>query len=145
MDLDTMNLHGLIDKVRNYDNGADVDLIARAYDFSEAVHRGQKRASGEPYFTHPMEVAGLISDLKLDASSIATGLLHDTVEDTLTTLDEIEKVFGGEIASLVDGVTKISQMSFTSREEKQAENFRKMIVAMARDIRVILIKLADRT
>jgi GTP diphosphokinase / guanosine-3',5'-bis(diphosphate) 3'-diphosphatase len=140
-----MNINGLIERVHSYDSGADADLIRRAYDFSAAVHKGQKRASGEPYLTHPVEVAGVIADLKLDAASVVTGLLHDTVEDTLTTLDEIERGFGTEIAALVDGVTKISQISFSSREEKQAENFRKMIIAMARDIRVILIKLADRT
>jgi len=140
-----MNLSGLIERVHGYDNAADVELIRRAYEFSAAVHKGQKRASGDPYFTHPVEVAGLIADLKLDVSSVATGLLHDTVEDTLTTLGEIEEQFGSEIAGLVDGVTKISQINFNSREEKQAENFRKMIVAMARDIRVILVKLADRT
>jgi len=140
-----MNLNGLIERVRGYDAGADTDLIARAYDFSAAVHKGQRRASGEPYLIHPVEVAGVIADLKLDVPSVATGLLHDTVEDTLATLDEIETKFGSEIAALVDGVTKISQINFTSREEKQAENFRKMILAMARDIRVILVKLADRT
>ncbi len=140
-----MNLTSLIEKVRAYDPQADIDVIARAYDFSAAMHKGQKRASGEPYFTHPVEVAGLIAELKLDAASIATGLLHDTVEDTLASLEEVEKKFGTEIATLVDGVTKISQISFHSREEKQAENFRKMVLAMAKDIRVILIKLADRT
>ena len=140
-----MNLNNLIERVRSYDGGADTDLIARAYDFSAAVHKGQKRASGEPYLIHPVEVAGVIAELKLDVASVVTGLLHDTVEDTLTTLDEIEETFGAEIAALVDGVTKISQISFTSRVEKQAENFRKMLVAMARDIRVILVKLADRT
>ena len=140
-----MNLNNLIERVRSYDGGADTDLIARAYDFSAAVHKGQKRASGEPYLIHPVEVAGVIAELKLDVASVVTGLLHDTVQDTLTTLDEIEETFGAEIAALVDGVTKISQISFTSREEKQAENFRKMLVAMARDIRVILVKLADRT
>jgi GTP diphosphokinase / guanosine-3',5'-bis(diphosphate) 3'-diphosphatase len=140
-----MNLNALIDRVRGYDSGADGDLIRRAYEFSAAVHKGQKRLSGEPYLIHPVEVAGIITDLKLDVSSVVTGLLHDTVEDTLTTLPELEEKFGAEIAALVDGVTKISQISFSSREEKQAENFRKMILAMARDIRVILIKLADRT
>lgn len=140
-----MNLNGLIERVRTYDSSADTDLIRRAYDFSAEVHKGQKRMSGEPYLTHPVEVAGIISDLKLDVASVVTGLLHDTVEDTLTTLPELEQKFGNEIATLVDGVTKIGQISFSSREEKQAENFRKMILAMARDIRVILIKLADRT
>ncbi len=120
-------------------------MIRRAYDFSAKVHKGQKRLSGEPYLVHPMAVAGIIADLKLDVPSIVSGLLHDTVEDTLTTLDEVRSVFGAEIATLVDGVTKLSRVNFTSREEKQAENFRKMILAMANDVRVILIKLADRT
>lgn len=140
-----MNLGGLIDRIRSYDPGANVDIVARAYDFSQAMHQGQQRATGEPYFIHPVEVAGLLTDLRLDVASIATGLLHDTVEDTLASLEEIEERFGEEIAALVDGVTKISQISFTSREEKQAENFRKMVIAMSRDIRVILVKLADRT
>lgn len=135
----------LVAKVRSYHSGADAALIRRAYDFSKAVHKGQKRQSGDPYFIHPVGVAGLIADLRLDVPSVVTGLLHDTVEDTLTTLDQIQREFGEEIAALVDGVTKISQVNFTSREEKQAENFRKMVLAMARDIRVILVKLADRT
>jgi len=140
-----MKLNDLIDKVRVYNSSAEVDVVRRAYDFSARVHKGQKRESGEPYLTHPLAVAGVVADLRLDVPSIAAALLHDTVEDTLTTLDEVESLFGAEIAALVDGVTKISQINFTSREEKQAENFRKMILAMARDIRVILIKLADRT
>jgi GTP pyrophosphokinase len=135
----------LMEKIQAYHPAADVDLVRRAYDFSAGVHRGQKRLSGEPYLIHPMAVAGIITDLKLDVPSVVGGLLHDTVEDTLATLDEIKNLFGPEIASLVDGVTKLSQVNFTSVEEKQAENFRKMIVAMAKDIRVILIKLADRT
>ncbi len=140
-----MNLSGLIDRVQTHDKTADVELIRRAYDFSAAVHKGQRRKSGEPYFVHPVEVAGLIADLRLDSDCVATGLLHDTVEDTLTTLAEIEELFGAKVAKLVDGVTKIGQINFRSREEKQAENFRKMLLAMASDIRVILIKLADRT
>lgn len=135
----------LVEKVRSYHPAADVELIRRAYDFSARVHAGQKRLSGEPFLVHPMAVAGVIADLKLDVPSVVSGLLHDTVEDTLTTIDEVESLFGKEIAGLVDGVTKLSQVNFTSREEKQAENFRKMILAMARDIRVILVKLADRT
>jgi GTP diphosphokinase / guanosine-3',5'-bis(diphosphate) 3'-diphosphatase len=135
----------LVEKVRKYNPGADTDLIVRAYDFSASVHKGQKRRSGEPYLTHPVEVANIIAELQLDVPSVVTGLLHDTVEDTLATLDQVSKLFGPEIAALVDGVTKISQINFTSREEKQAENFRKMIIAMAKDLRVILIKLADRT
>jgi GTP pyrophosphokinase len=135
----------LVEKVCAYHSGADVDLIRRAYAFSERVHKGQKRQSGDPYLVHPVGVASIIADLKLDVASVVTGLLHDTVEDTLTTLDEVRGEFGEEVATLVDGVTKISQINFISREQKQAENFRKMLVAMARDIRVILIKLADRT
>jgi len=135
----------LVGRVRAYHSGADGALIRRAYEFSRQVHRGQKRQSGDPYFIHPVGVACLIADLKLDVPSVVTGLLHDTVEDTLTTLEQIQGEFGDEVAALVDGVTKISQVNFTSREEKQAENFRKMVLAMARDIRVILVKLADRT
>jgi GTP pyrophosphokinase len=140
-----MTLQDLISRVQSYNPVADVAVITRAYEFSADVHRGQKRLSGEPYLTHPLEVAGIIAELRLDVPSVATGLLHDTVEDTLTTVAQVEQMFGPEVASLVDGVTKISQINFTTREEKQAENFRKMILAMARDIRVILVKLADRT
>ena len=140
-----MNIAELCERVRAYTPTAPVDVIQRAYDFSAEVHKGQRRASGEPYLTHPLQVASIIADLRLDVPSVATGLLHDTVEDTLATLPEIEERFGSEIAGLVDGVTKIGQLNVTSREEKQAENFRKMLLAMARDIRVILIKLADRT
>ncbi len=135
----------IVEKVRAYHSGADLALVRRAYDFSERVHKGQRRQSGDPYLVHPVGVASIIAELKLDVPSVVTGLLHDTVEDTLTTLEQIEEEFGEEIAQLVDGVTKISQINFTSREEKQAENFRKMLLAMARDIRVILVKLADRT
>ena len=135
----------LVEKVKAYHPTADVEVIRRAYDFSAKVHRGQKRLSGEPYLIHPMAVAGIIADLKLDVPSVVGGLLHDTVEDTLTSLDEVKSIFGAEIAKLVDGVTKLSQVNFASHEEKQAENFRKMVLAMAKDIRVILIKLADRT
>ena len=140
-----MTIGELVERVRAYTPTAPVDVIQRAYEFSASVHKGQRRASGEPYLTHPLQVAGIIADLRLDVPSVATGLLHDTVEDTLATLAQIEEHFGTEIAGLVDGVTKIGQINFTSREEKQAENFRKMLLAMARDIRVILIKLADRT
>ena len=128
-----------------YHPGADVDLLRQAYQFTSAVHDGQKRLSGEPYLIHPVAVAGVLADLKLDLPSIIGGLLHDTVEDTLATLPEIEKAFGAEVAALVDGVTKLSRVNFISHQEKQAENFRKMIMATAKDIRVVLIKLADRT
>jgi len=140
-----MTVGELIERVRAYNPGGDVEVIQRAYDFSAEVHRGQRRLSGEPYLTHPLQVASIIADLRLDPPSVATALLHDTVEDTLTTLAQVEERFGPEIAALVDGVTKIGQINFTSREEKQAENFRKMLLAMAKDIRVILVKLADRT
>ena len=139
-----MKINDLAEKVQSYYPAANVELIRKAYDFSAAVHQGQKRASGEPYFIHPMAVANIIADLKLDVPSVAGGLLHDTIEDTLTTLDELKSIFGREIASLVDGVTKLSRTNFSSREQKQAENFRKMVLAMGKDVRVILIKLADR-
>lgn len=134
----------LVEKVQSYHPAADIEIIRKAYEFSARVHKGQKRASGEPYLIHPMAVANIIGDLKLDEPSIVAGLLHDTVEDTLTTLDEVKALFGKEIAALVDGVTKLSRTNFSSREEKQAENFRKMLLAMGKDVRVILIKLADR-
>jgi GTP pyrophosphokinase len=140
-----MTIGELVERVRGYTPTAPVEVIQKAYEFSAGVHKGQRRASGEPFLTHPLQVAGIIAEMRLDVPSVATGLLHDTVEDTLATLAEVEERFGGEIAGLVDGVTKIGQINFTSREEKQAENFRKMLLAMARDIRVILIKLADRT
>lgn len=139
-----MNLDQLVSRIQSYHPEANTDLITNAYAFSERVHQGQKRRSGEPYFIHPVGVAEIITDMKLDVPSVVTSLLHDTVEDTLTTLDQITQHFGDEVAALVDGVTKISQINFTTREEHQAENFRKMIFAMARDIRVILVKLADR-
>ena len=138
------DVRSIISKVRAYHPEANIGLINDAYAFSERVHEGQKRRSGEPYFVHPVGVAGIITDMKLDVPSVVTSLLHDTVEDTLTTLDQIEQHFGAEVAALVDGVTKIGKIHFTTREERQAENFRKMIFAMARDIRVILVKLADR-
>ena len=139
-----LKITDLIEKVQAYYPAADVDLIRRAYEFSARVHHGQKRQSGEPYLIHPTAVADVIADLKLDVPSVVGGLLHDTVEDTLTTLDEIKGQFGKEVAALVDGVTKLGRANFSSREEKQAENFRKMILAMGKDVRVILIKLADR-
>ncbi|TMA95122.1 MAG: bifunctional (p)ppGpp synthetase/guanosine-3',5'-bis(diphosphate) 3'-pyrophosphohydrolase [Deltaproteobacteria bacterium] len=134
----------LVEKVQSYFPAADGALIRRAYDFSAKVHQGQKRLSGEPYLIHPMAVARIIAELKLDVPSVVAGLLHDTVEDTLTSLDELRDLFGREIAALVDGVTKLGRANFSSREEKQAENFRKMLLAMGKDVRVILIKLADR-
>src|SRR4030042_332189 len=134
----------ILERLILYFPNADTDLLKKAYVFSAKVHLGQVRLSGEPYLNHPLEVAGILTQLKLDVASVATGLLHDTVEDTLTTPKEIRDTFGQEIADLVDGLTKISQMSLRSSEENQAENFRKMILAMVKDIRVLLIKLADR-
>lgn len=139
-----LKLSDILDLVKSYHAQADLDLIRKAYVCSAKYHAGQVRKSGEPYLSHPLEVAKILAELKLDEASICTGLLHDTVEDTHATKDEIEAVFGADIAHLVDGVTKLSQIKFYSTEEKQAENFRKMLVAMSRDIRVLLVKLADR-
>jgi guanosine-3',5'-bis(diphosphate) 3'-pyrophosphohydrolase len=137
-------LQTICDRISSYYPEAKFDLVKKAWDFAEHAHKGQQRSSGEPYMIHPAAVAQTLADLKLDINSIVVGLLHDTVEDTHATLEEIEKEFGKEISELVDGVTKLSQMTFKTSEEKQAENFRKMILAMAKDIRVILVKLADR-
>ena len=134
----------LAEKVREYNPDADVELLRRAYVFSALEHRGQVRHSGEPYLVHPLEVATILTDLKMDAVTIAAGLLHDVVEDTLTTTERLEQTFGREVAHIVEGVTKISAITFASSEERQAENFRKMLLAMVDDIRVILVKLADR-
>jgi guanosine-3',5'-bis(diphosphate) 3'-pyrophosphohydrolase len=139
-----LRFNDLLERLTAYNSHVDTDLLRKAYVFSAKVHMGQVRLSGEPYLNHPLEVAGILTQLRLDVASVATGLLHDTVEDTLTTLDEIKENFGEETARLVDGLTKISQVSLRSSEEGQAENFRKMILAMVKDIRVILIKLADR-
>src|SRR6185369_4542933 len=134
----------LLEKVRAYSPDTDVELLRRAYVFSAFEHRGQVRHSGEPYLIHPLAVADFLADMKLDAVAIAAGLLHDVVEDTLTTIDRIKELFGPEVAHVVEGVTKISAIPFSSSEERQAENFRKMLLAMVDDIRVILVKLADR-
>src|SRR5580693_6749069 len=134
----------LLGKVRAYSPDADVELLRRAYVFSAFEHRGQVRHSGEPYLIHPLAVADFLADMKLDTVAIAAGLLHDVVEDTLTTIDRIQELFGPEVAHVVEGVTKISAIPFSSSEERQAENFRKMLLAMVDDIRVILVKLADR-
>ncbi len=134
----------VIEKVRAYNPEADLEMLRRAYVFSAFEHKGQVRHSGEPYMVHPLEVADFLADLKLDAVAIASGLLHDVVEDTLTSIERISELFGPEIAHVVEGVTKISTIPFSSSEERQAENFRKMLLAMVDDIRVILVKLADR-
>jgi GTP diphosphokinase / guanosine-3',5'-bis(diphosphate) 3'-diphosphatase len=134
----------LLEKVRSYSPEADLELLRRAYVFSALEHKGQIRHSGEPYLVHPLEVADFLADMKLDVAAVAAGLLHDVVEDTLTTPERIEELFGGEIAHIVEGVTKLGAIPFSSSEERQAENFRKMLLAMVDDIRVILVKLADR-
>ncbi len=140
----TATLKTITDTVLSYYPDAKIDLLTKAYHFADEAHRGQLRSSGDPYMIHPTEVALQLAELKLDLASIITGLLHDTVEDTGVTREQIEKDFGADVADLVDGVTKLSKITFRTSEEKQAENFRKMILAMAKDIRVILVKLADR-
>lgn len=137
-------LEDLLEKIRQFYSGADLSVIEKAYYFSEKAHEGQIRRSGEPYISHPLSVAGILADLRLDLDSIATGLLHDTVEDTDVTIEDVRKEFGETVALLVDGVTKISKMNFKTSNERQGENIRKMIVAMGKDVRVILVKLADR-
>ncbi|MGB9839948.1 RelA/SpoT family protein [Thermovenabulum sp.] len=138
------NIEKLESKIRSYNPQADLKLIRDAYEFAKNAHDGQHRASGELFIFHPLEVAMILADLELDTVTVAAGLLHDVVEDTQYTIEEIEKIFGPEIALLVDGVTKLGKLEFKSKEEQQAENLRKMLLAMAKDIRIILIKLADR-
>ena len=143
-----IRLNDILEKVSGYHPDADLDLVKKAYVYSAKVHQGQVRKSGEPYLIHPLEVAGILADLKLDEASIVAGLLHDTIEDTLAKPEEIKELFGAEVLDLVEGVTKLGTFGMSQQasvEEKQAENFRKMLVAMAKDIRVILVKLADRT
>src|SRR6516164_592243 len=134
----------LLAKIREYRPNDDLAIVRKAYDFSLQHHKGQTRASGEPYLVHPLEVAAVLAEMRLDTTAIAAGLLHDAVEDTTVTIDEIRSEFGEQVAHIVEGVTKISKIDFASREEQQAENVRKMILAMVDDIRVVLIKLADR-
>lgn len=134
----------LCEKIKSYHKDAPVHIIQKAYQFSEKHHEGQMRRSGEPYISHPLNVAGILADLRLDIDTIVTGLLHDTVEDTEATLDDVKNEFGETVAALVDGVTKIGQMNFRNSFEKQGENIRKMIIAMGKDVRVVLVKLADR-
>jgi GTP diphosphokinase / guanosine-3',5'-bis(diphosphate) 3'-diphosphatase len=134
----------LVERVKSYDPDADEALINRAYVFSMQAHGSQKRASGDPYFSHPIEVAGILTDLHLDDETIATAILHDTIEDTLATPEQIEKTFGPNVARLVDGVTKLSKIEAQTENERAAENLRKFLLAMSDDIRVLLVKLADR-
>ena len=134
----------LVDKVSGYLSNLDENLLNQAYVFTVKKHGDQKRASGDPYFSHPVEVAGILTELKLDEPTIVTGLLHDTLEDTDATYEELQRLFGEEVAQLVDGVTKLSKLELTADQNKQAENFRKLLVATANDIRVLIVKLADR-
>jgi GTP pyrophosphokinase len=139
-----LRFNDIADRVLEYNPSCDLSLLQRAYVFSAKVHEGQERLSGEPYLVHPLEVAGILVDMRMDEVTVAAGLLHDTIEDTLTTLDELKRLFGDQVAFLVEGLTKISKIEFTSDRERQAENFRKMLLAMSKDIRILLIKLADR-
>ncbi len=139
-----VRINDIIEQMLSYYPDADVDMVRKAYVFSAKVHKGQTRLSGEPYLNHPLSVAKLLADIRLDEYSVSTALLHDTVEDTLATIEEIEELFGSEIAFMVDGVTKITAISKKSRLDKEAETIRKMLFAMSKDIRVIIIKLADR-
>ena len=129
----------LVDRVTSYDPKADEDLLNRAYVFATKMHGDQKRASGDPYFSHPVEVAGILTDLRLDTQTIATGLLHDTLEDTDATFNDIVTMFGAEVADLVDGVTKLSKLEMVEGAAAQAENFRKLLLATSNDIRVLLV------
>ena len=139
-----LNQHDLIKKIKNYNRFVDLDTLSKAYNFALKAHKNQKRDSGDPFLTHPVAVADILSDLKLDSATITTGLLHDTIEDTQATYKTVEKEFGKEVADLVDGVTKISQLEGKIKENSKVENFRKLILATSKDIRVLLVKLADR-
>ena len=136
----------IIDKIRTYNGAVDPGRLARAFEFGKIAHDGQTRASGEPYFTHPVAVANILADMRLDEDSIITALLHDTVEDCDVTLETLQTEFGGDVSQLVDGVTKLSRLAIKSLPSSaQAENFRKLLMAMSEDVRVLLVKLADRT
>src|ERR671932_469476 len=139
-----IRIEDIVEKVGRNHPEADLDLLRRAYFFSAREHKGQMRASGEPYLVHPLEVANILADMRLDEVSVATGLLHDVVEDTLVEPQTIREYFGEEVAHLVEGLTKIAQISSQSKEVQQAENVRKMLLAMVDDVRVVLVKLADR-
>ena len=139
-----LRFNDVADKVLEHHPDADLGMLQRAYVFAAKVHEGQQRLSGEPYLVHPLEVAGILAEMRLDPAAVVAGLLHDTLEDTLTTAGEIRRLFGDEVVFLVEGLTKIAKIEFTSARERQAESFRKMLVAMSKDIRILLIKLADR-
>src|SRR5690349_8603850 len=139
-----MRQYDLVERVRSYNPDTNEDLLNRAYVYAMKAHGSQTRASGDPYFSHPLEVAAILTNLKLDDATIVAALLHDTIEDTEATRAEIDHVFGHEIGVLVDGLTKLKRLELVSREAKQAENLRKLLLAIADDVRVLLIKLADR-
>ncbi|MCY4034777.1 MAG: HD domain-containing protein, partial [Hyphomicrobiales bacterium] len=134
----------LLEQVHAYNPGADDKLLQRAYDYGERMHGDQKRVSGEPYFSHPVAVANILTGLRGDLATIVTALLHDTIEDTEATYEEIQQLFGEEVATLVNGVTKLTRLELSSEDSAQAENFRKLLIATANDVRVLLVKLADR-
>src|SRR4030081_4135169 len=139
-----MRQYDLVERVRSYNPDTDEALLNRAYVYAMKAHGEQTRASGDPYCSHPLEVAAILTDLKLDASTIAAALLHDTIEDTAATRDEIDQMFGEDIGALVDGLTKLKRLDLVTKEAKQAENLRKLLLAIADDVRVLLVKLADR-
>ena len=139
-----IDVDALLKRISEYNPRSDQELIRKAYAYGERMHDGQFRRSGEPYFTHPFAVAMILAEQRLDDASIITALLHDTIEDTRSTKSMISDEFSSEIAELVDGVTKLTNMELSSNETKEAENIRKLIMAMARDVRVVLVKLADR-
>ncbi len=139
-----MRQYDLIERVRRYNPHSNEALLNRAYVYAMKAHGEQRRASGDPYFSHPLEVAAILTDLKLDDATIAAALLHDTIEDTPTTRAEIDQLFGADIGALVDGLTKLKKLDLVTKEAKQAENLRKLLLAIADDVRVLLVKLADR-
>ena len=139
-----MRQYDLVDRVRAYNPDTDEDLLNRAYVYAMRAHGEQTRASGDPYFSHPLEVAAILTNLKLDDATIVAALLHDTIEDTEATRAEIDQIFGHEIGHLVEGLTKLKKLDLVTREAKQAENLRKLLLAIADDVRVLLVKLADR-
>src|SRR5437016_3588371 len=139
-----MRQYDLVERVRRYNRNTDEALLNRAYVYAMKAHGEQKRASGDPYFSHPLEVAAILTDLKLDDATIAAALLHDTIEDTLATRAEIDEMFGADIGALVEGLTKLKKLDLVTKEAKQAENLRRLLLAIADDVRVLLIKLADR-
>ena len=139
-----LNNEELIKKVKSYNRFFNPDALSKAYNFALEAHKNQKRDEGIPYISHPVAVASILTELKLDSATITTGLLHDTVEDTLATIEQIRDLFGPEVARLVDVVTKLAKLELHSDADQQAENFRKLVLAMSDDIRVLLVKLADR-